>query len=322
MRQADYLEKFDDTTVFYDVFADHGEAVLVGPPLLNLELDVPGGSVVRDFKKVVRARVDLAQIDAVRAAGLEVTAVGHSDLGLFRGRRVLLTMSKDNDPSWIRDWVTYHVQVHGTDAVLVYDNGSAYGPEAVREALTGIEGIEVAVVVDWPFRFGPQGGSGRYWDSDFCQAGGLEHARQKYLGLAAGVIGADIDELVISERSIYELADEHGAVEYGGVWIAGAREEHDGLVYANYPFREADAPACPTKWTAVPSKMPDTAWFGIHSVFEARPKHLDTASYWHFRAISTSWKYNREETDAKDVVGERDQDLAKVLARFSAGTRH
>lgn len=68
--------------------------------------------------------------------------------------------------------------------------------------------------------------------------------------------------------------------------------------------------------------MPDTAWFGIHSVFEARPKHLDTASYWHFRAVSTNGKYNREETEAKDVVGERDQDLAKVLARVSAGTRH
>ncbi|MFJ2759463.1 glycosyltransferase [Nocardioides sp. NPDC087217] len=322
MRQADYLEKFDDTTVFYDVFEDHGDVVLVGPPLLNLELDVPSGSVVRDFKKVLRARVDLTQADAVRAAGLEVTPVGHSDLGLFRGRRVLMTMSKDNDPSWIRDWATYYAQVHGTDAVLVYDNGSTYGPEAVREALTGIEGIEIAVVVDWPFKYGPQAGSGVYWDSDFCQSGGFEHARQKYLGLAAGVINADVDELVVSERSIYELADEHGAVEYGGVWIAGAREDHDGLVYSNYPFLEADAPACPTKWTVVPSKLPDTAWFGVHSVFEAQPTHLDTVSYRHFRAVATSWKYNRGETEVNAAGDERDQDMAKVLAGFSVGTRH
>ncbi|MEU4454305.1 hypothetical protein AB0F44_23445 [Nocardioides sp. NPDC023903] len=84
-----------------------------------------------------------------------------------------------------------------------------------------------------------------YWDSDFCQSGGFEHARQNYLSLAAGVIDADVDELVIPERSIFELADEHSAVEYGGVWVAGAREEHDGLVYSNYPFREANAPPAP-----------------------------------------------------------------------------
>ncbi|MFX8481515.1 hypothetical protein ABTL74_19375, partial [Acinetobacter baumannii] len=43
---------------------------------------------------------------------------------LFAGRRVLLTLSRNNAPRWIADWIRFYATLHGADAVLLYDNAS------------------------------------------------------------------------------------------------------------------------------------------------------------------------------------------------------
>ena len=80
----------------------------------------------------------------------------HHDI--FRGRRVIFTMSRNNPIEWVLDWVRFNRDVHGADAVLFYDNGStAYDSATLSAALKTIAGIACSVVVEWPYRYGPQG---------------------------------------------------------------------------------------------------------------------------------------------------------------------
>ena len=93
---------------------------------------------------------------------------------LFRGKRVMVTMSKDNDLAWIRDWVEFHTRNHGCDAVLLYDNGSTqYEAAKLQEIVAAIPGVDAALVVTWPFSYGPGGGGGmrKVW----VALNGLEH---------------------------------------------------------------------------------------------------------------------------------------------------
>ena len=71
---------------------------------------------------------------------------------------MLLTLSRNNDLRWIRDWVRFHVREHGADAVLFFDNGSTgYGPPEIEAALAGIGGVGRSVCVAAVFPYGPQG---------------------------------------------------------------------------------------------------------------------------------------------------------------------
>src|SRR5262249_39706879 len=101
---------------------------------------------------------------------------------IFHGRRVIFTMSKNNPIEWILDWARFNRDVHGADAVLIYDNGStAYDSATLSAALKTVADIACSVVVEWPYRYGPQGfNSWDHWDSDFCQLGAWEHARWRF----------------------------------------------------------------------------------------------------------------------------------------------
>ncbi|MDT9170884.1 hypothetical protein RSW14_25105, partial [Escherichia coli] len=48
-------------------------------------------------------------------------AVQPSEVDIFAGRRVMFTQSRNNDIAWILDWVRFSRDVHGADAVLIYD---------------------------------------------------------------------------------------------------------------------------------------------------------------------------------------------------------
>ena len=77
---------------------------------------------------------------------------------MFSGLNVLLTLSKDNEIRWIRDWVTFFARRHECDAVLLYDNASTrYGSVDIYTAISSVPGIKACVVVHWPYKYGPQG---------------------------------------------------------------------------------------------------------------------------------------------------------------------
>jgi hypothetical protein len=242
---------------------------------------------------------------------------------LFSGRRTLLTLQKDNDLAWIKDWVEFHVRTQEVDAVLVYDNGSSrYGTDDLLECLRGVAGVEVAVVVVWPFLYGPQGGSGRPWDSDFCQAGMFEHARRRFLRHALAVVNADIDELIVSSSaSVVSMAQGSrlGVVAYSGQWVEAVPRpdiERDGeWRHRDFIYASLAEDACPPKWTVVPARVPLAFQWRTHSLRGMPVWHRDTVKYRHFKGISTGWKYGRQ------VTAEAEKSLVADVALTEAYLR-
>jgi hypothetical protein len=243
-RSADYQEKFDDTTLFYDSFvsdSDH-EVILLGPPFLNFlslleKMEViaqPSGEVcvfrIRTMDRHSRITVpvppkteNLLIKSGVHSLSIRI---GDNQSAFFENRRVLFTLSKNNRLQWVRDWLRYNRDIHGANAVLFFDNGSTiYSAAELLEAMCAVSGIERVCVVVWPFKYGPQGSGAEHWDSDFCQSGAWEEARWRFLQRARSALNSDVDELVVSKRgaSIFEATERArgGIVRFHGLWVHG-----------------------------------------------------------------------------------------------------
>ena len=238
----------------------------------------------------------------------------------FAGRRVLHTLSKDNDVRWIIDWIRYYAGVHGADAVLIYDNASTRYTAAELEAQLAATFPDIVVtVVHWPYKYGPQGGlAGAVngietpWDSDYCQAGSLQHARFRYLRSARSVLNVDIDELVVGTGKagpIFAAAERApgGFIKFAGQWITSAAPRAVTVAdcrHADFTLRDVqEFEVCPPKWCVVPAACDDVrhSW-SVHNLFGARANKRVTADYTyrHFKGISNNWKYDRWEAGAYD----------------------
>jgi len=250
-------------------------------------------------------------------------------------------MSKDNPIEWILDWVRFNRDVHGADAVLIYDNGStAYNSATLSAALQSIAGIAASVVVEWPYRYGPQGTRQDHWDSDFCQLGAWEHARWCFLQQARSAMNSDIDELVLSRggRSVFEAAERSpfGFIRYKGRWIIGV-ERHDKDIGERLPRHRdfsvlmppdyrwswlrgrRDLNRCSAKWTIVPARCPRRVQWHVHGIASWLPSRLPCSrdfSFAHFREIGSNWKYQRTSRVAFDpAIHVVDDLLLQMLAR-------
>jgi len=256
----DFFTQFDFETLFFDSFignsGDH--LILVGPPLLNLASLAEKMEVIA-FPSGQRCPFRIKNMDRHCQVWVTVsyhttdflirTEVGEFQLmpgdnhsNLFQDKRVLLTLSRNNRLEWIQDWLRYNRDIHGANAVLLYDNSSTtYSAEVLLSALVEVSGFDPICVVPWPFKYGPQGlDATRFWDSDFCQIGVLEHARWRFLQEARSVLNSDIDELVVSSNgwSIFETVERSwsGVMRFHGVWVygflnqtpLGSEQEHPG----------------------------------------------------------------------------------------------
>jgi hypothetical protein len=358
-RTDDFNRKFDSDVLIYDAFRRRdGKVVLLGPPLFNLEpllrpnsiRALPGNGVCafryrkldRHMQIVVEAPADCASLSLDLGGHRTEVVVGPNLSERFAGRRVLLTKTKNNDPAWIRDWVSFNQRFHGADALLLYDNLSdPCVTEALKEELGKLRGLEAVEVLSWPFKFGPQGlDARRFWDSDFCELGALEHARWRLLAEARSVQTGDVDELLLSAsgRSVFIAAEKDlfGVVRYRGRWIVGTdrtpvlddatlrRHAHYDTVLRRQMARRLgllsyDTAACPPKWTVVPRRCPEKAQWGVHRILNWLPAmRVNTGfCYRHFREITSNWKYDRLRRDAFDpALHEIDHELIGHFARW------
>jgi hypothetical protein len=347
LRNDRYADQFDWDTLFYDVYRVGENIVMQGPPLFNLAAPVLSAQPLRNrygplFQRTRRVeRINASEIwlrDSADRLTLDTTlgtfdiAVQPTEIQRFAGRRVLHTLSKDNEVRWIIDWIRYHERVHGADAVLFYDNGSSrYSASELQAELTAAFPDMVVVVVSWPFKYGPQGGmagavNGQEapWDSDYCQAGSLQHARLRFLRLARSVLNADIDELVVGPESIFAAAESApgGFVKFPGQWVTSATPRAVTLAdcrhgdFLHRDLRETDS--CPPKWCVVPSACDDRrhSW-SVHNLFGSPANKLvsNDFSFRHFKAISNNWKGDRGDAGAFDPARfVEDAPLCKALA--------
>jgi hypothetical protein len=353
-----FAAEFDDDTFLFDLFDAGGsgaEIMGVGPPLFNLEplakrfgfVAQPGGAqcavAFRTLDRTMEMRIEaFAPASSLKAGGplgdftASLSPSGHA---LFAGRRVLFTLSKNNPLPWIQDWIRYHRDIHGCDAVLIYDNGSTdYDVAELAAAIGAVRGLQAAAIVPWPFKYGPQGSSAGAWDSDFCQLGMLEHARWRFLQRARSALNADIDELVVgpNDDGVFAAVERSpfGVISYYGYWLfrlqgAGMndrlREEsrHRDFVIANRPRRRwlvfPDYPnQCRRKYAIVPRRCPQKSQWRIHAVSrwpQAKVPSL-RVSYRHFQPLSTNWRYRRDETRLFDpAIYEVDSALKRNFDR-------
>jgi hypothetical protein len=356
LRNHLYAERFDWQTLFYDVYRCGRHVVLQGPPLFNLLDELrqcePFASALRGlFPKAVHygmkkrgeiwLKSDAQRIVFDGPLGHFDLAVQPSDHARYAGKRVLLTLSKDNEIRWILDWARFHQRLHGAQSLLFYDNASqAYSYEELQARLQeGLPEMDVQVV-SWPFLYGPQAGPNWAvngfepdWDSDYCQVGVLQHARFRFLQQARSVMHNDVDELVIGQSgaSVFEAAERsrQGMVKFDGRWISVAGEnpiDPARCRHADFVFDEGThVENCPPKWCQRPQAFgPKVSW-GVHNVFGARGNQTIASDFLfrHFRGVTTNWNYTRWTDDVLDrsrLV--RDEALAAEIARAGIGHIH
>jgi hypothetical protein len=361
-RGDDFDARFDADTLFFDAFPGvDGRIVLLGPPFLNLlpalktmtltaqPSGVPCRFEIRELDR--HGQIHVSAPDGTRSLTLAASfgtvdiAISPSELDLFASRRVLFTLSRNNHLSWVKDWIRFARDIHRADAVLFYDNNSTHYTTAnLADAIGSLDGIAVARVVNWPFRYGPQGlDAWRFWDSDYCQHGAWEHARRRFLGAARSAQNADVDELVVplDGRTVFEAAenDHFGIARYCGRWVTGIsdrpaaergeRRHTDYHVVTRermirkYGVLQVDAERSAQKWTIVPSRCPDGSQWRAHSIAGWLPaRRTSTAfSYRHFREINDSWKYDRVGTDSFDPSLHEDDTALKALFQGVAWDR-
>jgi hypothetical protein len=238
-------------------------------------------------------------------------------------------VNKDNDLAWIREWAMFHAKMHGTDAVVLFDNGSTrYAPEEVQATLEEVPGIAFAGVPSWPYSFGPFDPAVKanpYW-ARFLQIASMTVALRRYGESAFGLLDCDIDELAgtTTGRSIYDMAKDSqgGIVAFGGRWI---ETTGDGKRHRDFTQRLADkrkAVSRPRKWALDPARK----WvrkLSVHPYWhwiEGRPMFSKSmppeAFYWHFRGINTNWKSERNAPPTAGVALETDPLLAAAFARL------
>ncbi|MDR1614140.1 MAG: glycosyltransferase family 92 protein [Campylobacteraceae bacterium] len=309
-RDADYEELFDWKTLFYDVFKYNDKIIFSGPPLFNLQSLVQTAKITIDgvlqqnqsiFKDMDRTQNSYLDFQG-EAKRLSVdfgsfkteTTIQPNKSDLLKGKKALISKSKNNELVWIRDWVEFYVKIHGVNAVLLYDNASTlYTAENIINKLNGINGLDIVIIVLWPFKFGPQGGASQIWDSDFCEYGLIEHARRCFLSSCDGVISIDIDELVMSEddKTVFDYMEqsETKAISFTGVWVDSALDDKiDNFRHRDFKYIDKNS-SCPVKWAAKPSAIPDTTQIVTHAWRGQVP--IASLKYRHFRAINTGWKY-------------------------------
>jgi hypothetical protein len=349
-RPQAFHDGFDATGMVYDCFwhADGKRVLLVCPAPVNLIAGYALASYAALPSRTVLKRRFHTSLSAMI---VELTGVpsGSTSIALtfgqettdlpiranaspqLAGARILFGMNRNNDLAWIREWAAFHQRLHGTDTIILYDNGStAYAAADVAETLRAIPGIAHVAVPHWPQPFGRTDPAVRlnpYW-AHFPQIASMSAVLRRYGAAAGGILNADIDELVEAPggRSIYEVATglKHGLAVFRGRWIEAVSLEGSAADHRGYGLVQRDpkrARSRPNKWALDP-KREWVASLGVHPYWHwiaGRPMFSkvspEGAMYWHFRGINTNWKADRtSHLPAREVLA-ADADLAAAFAR-------
>ena len=347
-RPAEFHQVFDAKTQFYDCFwhGDGRRILLVGPPPCGIDYAHarftarPSGTSLKArlhpslsvmLTELTGAPADTTAIDAEIAGKHVLLPVQPNDCKVLAGSRLLFSINKNNDLAWIREWAEFHARVHGTDAVILVDNGSPrYTADDVRATLAEVPGIRQVGVPSWPYSFGPKDPAvvkDDHW-ARFLQISSMSMVLRRYGERAFGLLNCDVDELVgtRSGASIYDLARQSkgGLVVFRGTWIEATGQ---GARHRDYTRRLADPEAARSrqrKWALDPSRSwvrrlsvhPYWHWIEGRALF-AKSMPPD-ALYWHFRGINTNWKQKRTAPPSAQV-GEDDL-LVQRFTRLEQGT--
>ena len=342
-QQLNYKSKYDYKTLCYDVFKKGNNIIFSGPPLYGLENLLNEGDFFLDNKKIPNEKISTKLLNRLQKNTVHLNNFEnhskfkwkYSDImqevlireeftSLFENKKVLLSKSKDNEMYWIEDWIHYYIYNHNIDSVLLYDNNSnKYSINELKTYLeTKFSDKITIILIPWNFPYGPAGGFQKDldkevpWDSDFCQYGIMEHAKERFLSKAYGVINVDIDELIITPKNtnIFDYLKKNKGVIFNGKWIENIPcQKLNERRFFNFIFYDKKSYKANPKWCISPQQInSDLQWY-IHSVEE--PKLLKSKKIYHahFKAINTSWQFDRSEISFKPKVHKIDKELKNIL---------
>ncbi|MBK5933538.1 hypothetical protein C8N32_10858 [Rhodovulum imhoffii] len=323
------LSKYDRTTLWYDAFWRDGRVVLITPRLLNLSSALRRAELRLDGSRARARRLwrfkrwELWAVAAprpprslsIRIGGWQHDmAVAPAGPALFAGKNTIVTLSKNNDLRWIRDFALFHRKTQDAQAILFIDNGSErYTADDIVQALrpSGLSGL----ILRAPLPYGPvlKGSASRH-KLKFFKTAILNVARLRFLSQARAVLNVDIDELVWSKTaSVFDLAvrSRLGYQPFTGTW----RLPNTGSpTHADHVWQDGSAP-CPTKFAVVPRSFAGRFGWDVHRLepFPLRHRLLrEDVGYWHCSGISTGWKYTERLTRKGE---EMDPEAHTLLAR-------
>lgn len=327
-RGPDFESRFDQLTLFYDCFweANRESMLVIGPHVpghLDPENDIhfscldSGDRLEAAFLPArLHFHGDMYRIvPRSRTSALCVTVGQQQTIvpvqpnlsPLLAGRRVLTSRCFNDPIEWLVDWAYYHAREFGFDAIVHYDNGStAYTIENVRHALTQVPGIDVAVVLSWPFPMEPAHAAipntaRLFWQRQvkdrWADSSRLEHQRRRFLEHAELVLVADVDELLMRRQATADLT-----ALFSGQSVAWAKFDSELVVNTLDPqprlmrhrdlhwiwnFQGFKTP----KYLVKPDRCPDEARWWLHAVAGAHGQDVPTTDYTiaHFFALSTGW---------------------------------
>ena len=342
VKHDDFWAAYDNHTLVYDaVWLPETQTIkLFFPKLISFEAALAKAEWAVDGQRVIprkrrRFRVyDTLELPAQDFAGdLSLHIDGH-DVALafnhaaqdrFTGRRVLYTQVKNDNLSWIKDWVSAHVRNHGVDAVVIANNESTmYTSEELRAVLAEIAGLAVADVIDLPLPYGPHPRLATLSGlTAFQQVTMLNIVRDRWFGKAAGVLQCDVDELVVSENgsSIFDATQKSffKFLRFNGTWRYVGTGVHSAT-HVDHVYRPTPEEKCPSKYCIVPDSWLGRKSWAVHSLESVNRRLFPAAKHFHFyhcKSINTLWKTNRKAgSDTQFVIDSKTQNfLAQTFRR-------
>jgi hypothetical protein len=305
---------YDDRTLVYGAVAMPGRVRLYLPRTFNLwpflaeaRVELDGQAVPLPRRRIFRRfeRIDLPWRGAAPAAvrlvspalGPVSLPVAADEAAPFDGRRVVYTLLRNERLDWIRDWLLFHQREHGADAALISDNGSTtHTREDLLAAMRSVPGYAVTEVLDIPLPWGPRHFEKGVDDGKFLQTTLLNLVRDRFFRGAAGVLNADIDELVVrrGERTAFDIARRWGYATFRGSWRYAPPLDRPPR-HADHVLVDRADRRCPTKYVYVPASVLGRGCLSVHSLEKIGRDFFktDALHFLHCRGISTSWKIDR-----------------------------
>jgi len=337
-RSETYDERYDYSTFFYDAYYDSEtrEVCLIAPSLINFAILLKKCAFFIDGTEARLISVDrLSRGNLIRLFSpnpnpeklkFEHTlfsgevGINRCYLDEFAGKNAVYAISKDNDLSWIRDWLTFYVEEHGLQAVVLFDNESTtYSMEALEKTLTSVPGIEAAAIVRAFFPFGPGGASNTNYNSKFLHMTMVELGRRKLLLNARAVLNVDIDEIVYSNsgRTIFDatVSNPKGYLRFNGKWVYADPASIFGLPkHVDHRYVRSDGlPRVNRKWCVAPQGPLKGKQWRTHRITSLKDPVSNEFNFWHFRNLTNSWDYDRSDWDASKM--EEDDLLISTLSK-------
>lgn len=343
-----FVKAFDTRTLVYETFwhADGKRILLIGPPPLNLLSEWKAATYrALPSRTMLAARRYVSLSQQVTALDGAPEGTTHIELSFgphvfelvvnrnlateFAGRRVLFSMSQNNDLSWVRQWAAHHAKTQGTDAVVLFDNASTrYSPDDIAETLLGVPGLRTVSVPSWPWPFGftdKRIKRDPFW-AHFLQNCSMSVVLRRLGPEAHSLLNCDIDELAWAGpgRSVHDVCktSRSGFITFKGQWVEPIASDGAPPDHRAFRVRKRDAAAryCRnSKWALDPARR-WTERLALHPYWhwlEHRPwlskERRKDVFYWHYRGINTNWKFQRAvQTIFDPAVHEIDPRFAEV----------